>query len=163
MPVWLSYVTCLLSRSNRRPRSSPRCFQPNDPPSILIEDLAPVVSGGRHRVKRCVGDSVTVSAAIFCAGHDLLGAAVRYRHRAPGRWREAPLEQTGAERFEGVFTVSKPGYWGWQVVAWIRPLRDMARRARAEAGRRQDDVASELAEGATAAARACRTRRRRRP
>jgi starch synthase (maltosyl-transferring) len=88
------------------------------PSSILIEDLAPVISGGRHRAKRCVGDSVTVTATIFCAGHDLLGAAVRYRPPGLARWREAPLEQTSTERFEGVFSVSQPGYWGWQVVAW---------------------------------------------
>jgi starch synthase (maltosyl-transferring) len=118
------------------------------PSSILIEDLAPVISGGRHRVKRCVGDSVTVTAAIFCAGHDLLGAAVRYRPPGPGRWREAPLEQTAAERFEGVFTVSKPGYWGWQVVAWTDRFATWRDELARKLAGGQDDVASELAEGA---------------
>src|ERR1700733_5737456 len=90
---------------------------PSERPSkILVEDRAPVIGGGRYRVKRCVDDSVAVSAAIFRSGHDLLGAAVRYRPAEPGgRWREAPLVPRGEDSWSGAFTVSKIGYWSWQV------------------------------------------------
>jgi starch synthase (maltosyl-transferring) len=118
------------------------------PSPILIEDLAPVLEGGRHRAKRCVGDSVAVSATIFRSGHELLGAALRYRPQGFLRWREVPLEQTGEDRWAGTFTVTRVGYWSWQVLAWT----DRFATWRDELSRKllagQEDLGSELAEGA---------------
>jgi starch synthase (maltosyl-transferring) len=118
------------------------------PSPILIEDLAPVLEGARHRAKRCVGDSVAVSATIFRSGHELLGAALRYRPQGFLRWREVPLEQTGEDRWAGTFTVTRVGYWSWQVLAWT----DRFATWRDELSRKllagQEDLGSELAEGA---------------
>ena len=54
----------------------------NKPPRIQIEDVWPQIDCGRYPVKRSVGDEVEVWATIFRDGHELLGAAIRYR--APG-------------------------------------------------------------------------------
>jgi starch synthase (maltosyl-transferring) len=123
---------------------------PSERPSqILIEDLAPVIGDGRYRVKRCVGDSVAVSAAIFRSGHDLLGAAVRYRLAEPGgRWREAPLAPRGEDSWTGAFTVSKIGYWSWQVIAWTARFATWRSELARKLAAGQDDLSSELAEGA---------------
>ena len=123
---------------------------PSERPSqILIEDLAPVIGGGRYRVKRCVDDSVAVSAAIFRSGHDLLGAAVRYRPAEPGgRWREAPLAPRGEDVWTGAFTVSKIGYWSWQVIAWTDRFATWRGELARKLAAGQGDLSSELAEGA---------------
>src|SRR5947208_3061023 len=47
--------------------------------SIVIERVAPEIDGGRHAVKRVVGDQLLVTADIFADGHDLLDAVLLLR------------------------------------------------------------------------------------
>ena len=61
------------------------------PARVVIEDLQPVIDGGRYRAKRCVGDTVEVSATIFRDGHDVLRAIAHHRPRGERRWREVPM------------------------------------------------------------------------
>ena len=63
-----------------------------EPPSrIQIQYPAPSVDGGRYAAKRCLGDTVTVSADIFRDGHDKLRAVVRFRGPGDKEWEEAPV------------------------------------------------------------------------
>src|SRR5205807_9405451 len=82
------------------------------PSRIVIENLFPLLDGGRYRVKRCVGDPLRASATIFRDGHERLRAAVRYRHGS-GAWREAPMERVDAhldgDRWSGEFRLDAPG------------------------------------------------------
>ena len=43
----------------------PRAF-----PSIVIENLQPLINGGRYTVKRIVGEDLVVEADIFKDGHE---------------------------------------------------------------------------------------------
>ena len=61
------------------------------PSRIRIEHPYPVVDGGRFPAKRCVGDTVEVSADILRDGHEVLRAVVRYRAPGSRRWVEAPM------------------------------------------------------------------------
>src|ERR687892_424171 len=63
-------------RSRILPPPMPAPSQSEPPPRIRINYPAPTVDGGRYAVKRCVGDSVTVSADIFRDGHEILRAVV---------------------------------------------------------------------------------------
>src|SRR5205085_8339095 len=57
---------------------APRSSEP--PSRIRIALPQPAIDGGtRYAPKRCVGDTVTVSADIFRDGHEILRAVVRYR------------------------------------------------------------------------------------
>src|SRR5215210_5847874 len=47
--------------------------------SIIIERIDPQLEGGRHAVKRVVGEDLLVTADIFADGHDLLDAALLLR------------------------------------------------------------------------------------
>ena len=47
--------------------------------SVVIERIQPELDGGRHPVKRVVGDQFLVTADIFADGHDLLDAALLVR------------------------------------------------------------------------------------
>ena len=118
------------------------------PPRIQILEVKPQVDCGRYPVKRIVGDRVDVAARIFRDGHDVLGAAVRFRPAGATRWSEAPLEPLGNDHWAGSFVVDRPGKWAFRVEAWtdrVASYRDEIRR-KVEGG--QDDLTSELAEGA---------------
>jgi starch synthase (maltosyl-transferring) len=118
------------------------------PRRILIQDVRPQVDCGRYAVKAVVGDRVCVSATIIRDGHEVLGAAVRFKSPAATRWRESPLEPVGNDRYEGGFGVDEPGRWSFRIEAWhdrVASYRWEVRRKH-EAG--QADFSSELAEGA---------------
>jgi starch synthase (maltosyl-transferring) len=117
------------------------------PGAIQIRDVEPQVDCGRFPVKRVAGDEVVVSATVFRDGHHVLGAAVRYRAPGARRWREAPLEPLGNDRWRGSFAVDSPGRWMFSVAAWTDRLAtwqdEVARKL--EGG--QTDLAGELSEG----------------
>ena len=70
-----------------------------------------------------MADTVHVSADIFRDGHEVLRAVVRWREPGENRWREAPLTPVDAHhngvRWEGAFTVQKPGRTQWNIQAWV--------------------------------------------
>jgi starch synthase (maltosyl-transferring) len=117
------------------------------PPRIQIQNVWPQLDCGRFPVKRTVGDRVDVWADVFRDGHEVLGAAVRYK--APGgKWQEAPMLPLGNDRWTGSFEVERCGRYAFRLVAWhdrIASWQDELRR-KVEAG--QEDLSSELAEGA---------------
>jgi starch synthase (maltosyl-transferring) len=106
---------------------------------------------GRYPVKRSIGDSVDVWADVFCDGHDVLRAAIRYRQPGARRWCEAPMEPIGNDRWHGDFPVDALGRWQFTITAWI----DRWASWRWEIDRKleggQKDLASELLEGAAIA------------
>ena len=99
--------------------------------AIEIQYPEPVVDGGRFPAKRCVGDSVAVSADIFRDGHDLLRAVVRYRGPGERRWREAELHRIDAQldgvRWAGEFDVDADRAVGVHDRGVDGRVRDLAR------------------------------------
>src|SRR5436309_6357775 len=130
----------------------PKTTRREPPKRIEIQYPAPSVDGGRYAAKRCVGDSVTVSADIFRDGHDKLRAVVRYRGPGGGRWDEAELLPIDAHidgvRWQGEFPVDALGRWEYTIEAWTDVFgtwRDELRR-KVEFG--QHGLEGELSEGA---------------
>ncbi|HEV8099435.1 MAG TPA: maltotransferase domain-containing protein, partial [Gaiellaceae bacterium] len=120
------------------------------PPRIQIEDVWPQLDCGRYPVKRSVGDEVEVWATIFRDGHELLGAAIRYRAPDSSQWEEVEMRKVEdqPDRWTGAFHVDRCGRWEFTIEAWVdrfESWRDELRR-KVEAG--QTDLASELQEGA---------------
>jgi starch synthase (maltosyl-transferring) len=121
------------------------------PSRIRIAYPSPTVDGGRWPVKRTVADTVHVSADIFRDGHEVLRAVVRWREPGDKRWRESPLIPVDAHhngvRWEGAFTVEKPGRTQWNIQAWV----DLFAGWRDELARKvefgQPDLSGELSEG----------------
>ena len=121
------------------------------PARTRINRPAPSLDGGRYPPKRCVGDTVTVSADIFRDGHEIMRAVVRYKAPGGRRWLEAPMHPVDAHingvRWEGQFTVETPGSWQFSIEAWndvFATWRDELHR-KIDAG--QHDLAGELSEG----------------
>jgi starch synthase (maltosyl-transferring) len=120
---------------------------PEPPPRIQILSLWPQIDCGRFPVKRTVGDRVDVWADVFRDGHEALGVAIRFKPPG-GKWQEAPMLPLGNDRWSGSFEVDRCGRWAFRVTAWhdrVASWQDEMRR-KVEAG--QEDLASELAEGA---------------
>ncbi len=118
---------------------------------IQVQRVWPMLDCGRYPVKRSIGDSVDVWADVFCDGHDVLRAAIRYRQPGARRWCEAPMAPIGNDRWHGVFPVDALGRWQFTITAWI----DRWASWRWEIDRKleggQKDFASELLEGAAIA------------
>jgi len=122
------------------------------PTRIVIEHPAPTVDCGRHPIKRTVGDAVHVSADIFRDGHDVLRAVVCWRGPGDEEWQESPLAAVDAHykgvRWEGAFTVDRPGTWEWTIEAWVDSFAtwrdEVARKLEAA----QQSLAGEASEGA---------------
>jgi starch synthase (maltosyl-transferring) len=122
------------------------------PARTLINHPAPTVDGGRYAPKRCVGDTVKVTADIFRDGHEIMRAVVRYKAPGGRRWLETPMHAVDAHvngvRWEGEFTVETPGSWQYSIEAWsdvFATWRDEMHR-KIDAG--QHDLGGELSEGA---------------
>ena len=121
----------------------------NDPPArIQIQRVTPQIDGGKYAVKRTVGDTVDVGARIFRDGHEILGAAVRYKPAGATRWREEPLEPIGNDEWRGSFTVDDCGPWCFRIEAWVDRVASWQEELKRKHDAGQADLTSELAEGA---------------
>jgi starch synthase (maltosyl-transferring) len=121
------------------------------PPRIVIQLPLPVVDGGRYAIKRCVGDTVDVSADIFRDGHDLVRAVVRYRELDERKWQEAEMIRVdahlGGVRWSGSFEVNRPGTWLYDVEAWTDRFGTWREELERKVGAGQPDLSGELSEG----------------
>jgi starch synthase (maltosyl-transferring) len=115
--------------------------------TVVIEEVAPAVDGGRYPVKREQGETVEVSADIFKEGHEVLVAFLRYRRTGERRWRERPMRLVDNDRWAGSFVLDANARYEFTIEALADPFRswrvDLDKRLAAG-----QDVASELREGA---------------
>lgn len=129
------------------PASSTADRRPAAPYRVVIENLQPLVDGGRHAVKRTVGDTLRVTADVFCDGHDVVRAHLMHRPAGAREWAAVPMEPLPNDAWQASFTLAGPGFHEFTVQAWSDPFatwrRDLERRVAA-----RQDVRSELLEGA---------------
>ena len=76
---------------------------------VLIEEVQPRIDCGRYHVKRIIGDAVTVTAAVFCDGHDHISGRILYRHSGETAWRSLPLIALENDLWSATFVVDKLG------------------------------------------------------
>ena len=121
--------------------------------TVIIENVAPAVDGGRYAAKRELGARVEVFADIFKDGHDVLAAFVLYRRETETAWRESPMRFVDNDRWAGEIVLDALGRW----IFTIEALNDAFQSWLADLVKRIDagqDVASELKEGAALVAAA---------
>jgi starch synthase (maltosyl-transferring) len=94
---------------------------PRVPSRIVVEDVVPIVAGGKYPVKRVVGEPVTAEAVVYADGHDALHVVLS--HQLPGRrtWVDATMVPTnpGLDRWQAGFTPTEQGLHRFRVLAWI--------------------------------------------
>ena len=83
-----------------------------------IEDVYPLVDGGRFPVKRIVGERVEVWTDIYRDGQDVIAAALVWRHERDREWRREPLTHHSNDRWAGSFVPDTPGRHIYAIEAW---------------------------------------------
>jgi starch synthase (maltosyl-transferring) len=113
---------------------------------IYIEDIYPLVDGGRFPVKRIVNEPVEVWVDIFRDGHAVLAADLLWRFEANGRWARIPMRLNNNDRWQASFTPTRVGRHVYLIEAWTDTFATWRRDflAKREAGR---DVGLEVEEG----------------
>src|SRR5260221_2971629 len=84
---------------------------------IYIEDVYPLVDGGRFPVKRTIGEEVEVWADIFRDGHVVLAAELLWRREGAERWSRVPMALPDNDRWRGSFTPHKSGRYVYAIEA----------------------------------------------
>ena len=102
----------------RAPAGDDAKIAKSGPKACVIEAVTPQIDGGRHPVKRIVGDRVIVEADIFREGHDALAAVLRYRSGDGEGWYETPMRLVENDRWRGSFLVEKLGRYTYAIDAW---------------------------------------------
>ena len=121
------------------------------PDRVRVERASPVVDGGRYPLKATVGDTVACSADVIRDGHEILRAELVLVDPT-GTTRTVAMHHVDAEslgvRWSAEITVDQPGRWSWDVVGWADTLASWRRELERKVDGGQDDLSSELAEGA---------------
>ena len=85
---------------------------------VAIEDVYPELDGGRHPIKRIVGDELEIQADVFCDGHGQLRAVVKFGLEGQ-EWRETPLVLFDNDRWIGRVRLDRLGLWRYTIEAWV--------------------------------------------
>jgi starch synthase (maltosyl-transferring) len=105
---------------------------------IVIENIQPQVDCGRYPVKRILGDTVTVSAAVFGDGHDHVAGRLLYRGSGDEDWRSTPLTALTNDLWSASFVIDRIGLWAYTLEAWIDHFdtwcADLKKRLEAQPG-----------------------------
>jgi len=98
----------------------------------MIERVVPELDGGRHPVKRVVGDTLLVTADVFTSGHGMLDAVLRIAPGPGGAWRETPMRLIENDRWSGSVELTELGAHRYTIEAWPDAIgtwaRDLSKR-----------------------------------
>jgi starch synthase (maltosyl-transferring) len=121
----------------------PRAF-----PSAVIENLKPLIDGGRYPVKRIVGEDLVVEADIFKDGHDVVAAVLKWRVIGKREWRETPMTFVDNDRWRGACTLYDNAIHEYTVEAWTDTFRSWQQEFAAKFKGGVSALRSEAMEGA---------------
>src|SRR6266511_3275147 len=74
-------------------------------PSVVIDNVQPLIDCGRSPIKRIVGEDLVVEADIYKDGHDVVAAVLKWRVVCKRAWRETPMIFVDLDRWRGVCTL----------------------------------------------------------
>ena len=96
----------------------PRTF-----PSVVIENVQPLVDCGRYPIKRVVGEDLVVEADIFKDGHDVVAAVLKWRVVGKRPWRETAMIFVDNDRWRGACTLYDQAIHEYTIEAWTDTFR----------------------------------------
>ena len=117
-------------------------------PTVVIENFYPCIEGGRHPVKRILGEDLTLWVDIFKDGHDIITAVLKWRMEGQQRWFEAPATPTENDRWTATCAFAEIGRWEYCIEAWADTFRSWKKTFAIRVGAQDPDVPIEAAEGA---------------
>jgi len=115
---------------------------------VVIDHVYPQINNGEFFIKRVINEIIPIKAHVLVDGHDIIAAAVRYKHEGTKQWQEQRLTLINNDEWEGHFTVKKQGFYDYKIEGWV----DYALNWQHGIERKIEDgqqVNSELLEGVT--------------
>src|SRR6266849_5105843 len=92
-------------------------------PPAVIENLQPLIDGGRYPIKRVVGEDLRVQADIFKDGHDVVAAILKWRVLGESHWHETAMTHVDNDRWSGVCSLYENATYEYTVEAWTDVFR----------------------------------------
>lgn len=86
--------------------------------AFLIQDIYPLIDGGRFPVKRIVNEPMEIWADVFRDGHDVVAAEIVWRPVKSNEWRRASMRHHENDRWWGAFTPDEIGWHEYAIAAW---------------------------------------------
>lgn len=83
-----------------------------------IENIIPLIDGGRFPIKRIAGERIEISADIYRDGHEIIAAAIIWRLEAGRDWSRAAMAHDINDSWVGSFTPQQPGRYVFAIEAW---------------------------------------------
>jgi starch synthase (maltosyl-transferring) len=121
----------------------------------------------RFPAKRTAGDLVEVSADVWRDGHDILRADVRFKGPVVASWERVPMRRVDAhedgDRWAASFAVTEIGRWQYTVEAWTDAWATWADELARKVAAGNEELTSEVLEGALLLEQAIRASRTRGP
>src|SRR5215211_6670257 len=121
----------------------PRAF-----PTAVIENLQPLLDGGRYPVKRAVGEDLVVEADIFKDGHDVVAARLKWRIEGELPWHETTMTHVENDRWRGVCTLYENSAYEYTIEAWTDTFAGWQHEFAAKYNAKIKNLKSETLEGA---------------
>ena len=121
------------------------------PASAVIENVSPLIDGGRYPVKRLVGEPLEIYADIFKEGHDVLVAMLKWRRLGARQWNEVPMECVDPwtkDRWRATCAFQENGAHEFTIEAWGDLWKSWQHEWHLKYDARQPDLRSETLEGA---------------
>ena len=87
-------------------------------PTVVIENVQPLIDGGRYPVKVIAGDSLRIEADIFKDGHDRVSALLKWRRVGDVAWSQTAMTPLENDRWEGVMTLPENAIYEFTIEAW---------------------------------------------
>ncbi len=117
-------------------------------PTAVIENLEPLIDGGRFPIKRVVGEDLIVEADVFKDGHDVVAAVLKWRRLGEMHWHETAMTHVDNDRWRGTCSFYENATYEYTVEAWSDTFRGWQHEfaTKLEAG--IADLESETLEGA---------------
>jgi starch synthase (maltosyl-transferring) len=118
-------------------------------PTVVIENVTPLVDGGRLPIKRVTGEDLIVEADIFKDGHDITAAVLKWRQAGGGHdWHETPMAFLENDRWRGTCRFLHIGPHEFTIEAWQDTFHSWQHEFDKKFQAGQTDLGTETAEGA---------------
>ncbi|MEQ1861102.1 MAG: alpha-1,4-glucan--maltose-1-phosphate maltosyltransferase [Chthoniobacteraceae bacterium] len=121
------------------------------PPTVVIENVTPLIEGGRYPVKRAVGEDLTIEADVFKDGHDVVVALLKWRVVGTAKWHETPMtcvEAWNKDHWRGTCSFFEMGAHEITIEAWGDTFRSWQHEFSTKFKANEPNLASETLEGA---------------
>ncbi len=120
------------------------------PQTVVIENVSPLIDGGRYPIKRAAGEDLVIEADLFKDGHDVMSALLKWRKAGATRWHETAMVPVpnGNDRWRGTCSFYENSRYELTIEAWGDTFRSWQHEFHTKHKAGLTDLASESLEGA---------------